>query len=72
MTNDADPDSMSHDERSDALTRVRQLDPTIEETAVRVYMSEIADADALLDTLDLGDASPSISFSAVWRDGDGQ
>jgi hypothetical protein len=72
MTNEADPSSMLHDERSDALTRVRQLDSTIEEAAVRVYMSEIADADALLDTPDLGDASPSISFSAVWRDGDGQ
>jgi hypothetical protein len=35
-------------------------------------MSEIADADALLGTLDLGDASPSISFSAAWREGDGQ
>jgi hypothetical protein len=72
MTNEADPGSMPHEERSDALTRVRQLDPTIEETAVRVYMSEIADADTLLGTLDLGDASPSISFSAAWREGDGQ
>jgi hypothetical protein len=69
MTNEADPSSMLHDERSDALTRVRQLDSTIEEAAVRVYMSEIADADTLLDTLDLGDATPSISFSAVWHDG---
>ena len=51
------------------LTRVRQLDPTSEEAAVRSYLREMAEAEALLDTMDLGDAPLSVSFSASWPEG---
>jgi hypothetical protein len=53
----------------DVLSRVRQLDPTSEEVAIRGYLCEIAEAEAVLDTVDLGDAPVSISFSASWPEG---
>ena len=57
------------DEMGDVLSRVRQLDPTIEEAAVRGYAREMVEADALLDTLDLDDAPLLIAFSASWLEG---
>ena len=57
------------DEMGDVLSRVRQLDPTIEEAAVRGYVREMAEADAMLDTVDLGDAPLLVAFSASWPEG---
>jgi len=70
MTNGVDPDTNSpHDTMGDVLSRVRQLDPTSEEAAVRRYVREIAEADALLDTVDLDDAPLLVPFSASWPEG---
>jgi hypothetical protein len=63
---------LPHDEMEDALSRVRQLDPTSEEAAVRRYVREIAEADALLDTIDLDDAPLLVPFSAWWLKGAGR
>jgi hypothetical protein len=60
-----------HDEMGDVLSRVRQLDATIEEAAVRRYVGEIAEADALLDSVDLDDAPLLVPFSASWPEGSG-
>jgi hypothetical protein len=57
------------DEIGDVLSRVRQLDPTIEEAAVRGYVREMAEADAVLDTVDLDDAPLLVAFSASWPEG---
>ena len=57
------------DDMADVLSRVRQVDPTAEEAAVRGYVREIADASALLDTIDLSDAPLQVSFSASWPEG---
>ena len=59
------------EDMADVLTRVRQVDPSAEEAAVRGYVREIADASALLDTVDLGDAPLDVSFSASWPEGSG-
>ena len=70
MTNEAGSSTiLPSDEMTDALTRVRTLDPTSEEAAVRGYVREMAEAEALLDTMDLGDAPLSFSFSASWHEG---
>jgi hypothetical protein len=53
----------------DVLSRVWQLDPTIEEAAVRGYVREMAEAEAVLDTVDLSDVPLSISFSPSWPEG---
>jgi hypothetical protein len=67
MTNGVGSETKSpRDEMGDILTRVRQLDPTSEEAAVRRYVREIAEADALLDTIDLSDAPLLVPFSASW------
>jgi hypothetical protein len=57
------------DEMGDVLSRVRQLDPTIEEAAVRGYVREMAEADAVLDTVDLDDVPLLVAFSASWPEG---
>jgi hypothetical protein len=57
------------DEMGDVLSRVRQLDPTIEEAAVRGYVREMAEADAVLDTVDLDDAPLLVAFSASRPEG---
>jgi len=57
------------DEMGDVLSRVRQLDPTIEEAAVRGYMREMAEADAVLDTVDLEDSPLLVAFSASRPEG---
>ena len=70
MTNEAGSSTiLPSDEMTDPLTRVRQLDPTSEEAAVRGYVREMAEAEALLDTVDLGDTPLGVSFSASWPEG---
>jgi len=70
MTNgDGSETNSPREEMGDVLTRVRQLDPTSEEAAVRRYVREIAEADALLDTVDLDDAPLLVPFSASWPEG---
>jgi hypothetical protein len=70
MTNEAGSSTiLPSDEMTVPLTRVRQLDPTSEEAAVRGYLREMAEAEALIDTMDLGDAPLSVSFSASWPEG---
>jgi hypothetical protein len=70
MTNGVGSDTNSpRDETGDILTRVRQLDPTIEEAAVRRYVREIAEADALLNSVNLDDAPLLVPFSASWPEG---
>jgi hypothetical protein len=54
------------DDMADVLSRVRQLDPTAEDAAVRGYVHEIVEASALLDTVDLTDAPPFVAFSPSW------
>jgi hypothetical protein len=67
MTSNVGSDSGStRDEMGDVLSRVRQLDPTSEEAAIRGYMREIAEADALLDSVDSSDAPLLVPFSAAW------
>jgi len=53
----------------DVLSRVRQVDPTIEEAPVRGYVREMAEAEAVLDAVDLSDAPLSVSFSPSWPEG---
>ena len=57
------------DDMADVLSRVRQVDPNAEEAAVRGYVREIAEASALLDTIDLSDAPLEVAFSAAWPQG---
>ena len=57
------------DGMGDLLSRVRQVDPTIEVSAVRGYVPEMAEAEAALDRVDLADAPLSISFSPSWPEG---
>jgi len=61
--------SVPAEELAEALRRVRQLDPTADEEAVRGYLREIAEASAVLDRVDLGDGSLQVSFSASWPEG---
>jgi len=70
MTIGPSPNTNSpQDEMGDVLSRVRELDPTSEEAAVRRYVREIAEADALLDSVDLDDAPLLVPFSASWTEG---
>ena len=70
MTSDVKLDAVSpSDEMADVLSRVRQLDLTAEEAAVRGYAREMAEASAVLDSVDLGDAPLLVSFSASWPEG---
>jgi hypothetical protein len=67
MTNSVGSDRVSpRDEMGDVLNRVRQLDPTSEDAAIRRYMREMAEADALLDSVDLSNAPLLVPFSAAW------
>ena len=56
-------------ETDDVLSRVRQLDATSDEEAVRRYVREMAEAEALLDSVDLDDAPLLVPFSASWTEG---
>ena len=70
MTSNIDSETTAAgDGMGDVLSRVRQLDPTIEEAAVRGYVREMADAEAVLDTVNLSDAPLSVSFSPSWPEG---
>ena len=70
MTSDFGSNTIRLDvEMGDVLSRVRQLDPTIEEAAVHGYVREMAEADAVLDTVDLDDAPLLVAFSASWPEG---
>ena len=50
------------------LIRARQVDPQCEEAAVRGYVREIVEAEAMLDAVSLSLAPLSIVFSASWED----
>ena len=54
------------DEVRALLNRVRQVDPTSREEAVRGYVREIAEAEAMLDTIEFGGAPLVACFSASW------
>jgi hypothetical protein len=70
MTSSIDSGTIPADDgMGDALSQVQQVDPTIEEAAVRGYVREIAEAETVLDTLDLSDAPLSVSFSPSWPEG---
>ena len=56
-------------EMADVLSRVRQVDATSEEAAVRGYVREMAEAGTVLGTVELGDAPLLVSFSASWSEG---
>ena len=67
MTNSVGSDVIPpSDEIGVVLSWVRQLDPTSEEAAVRGYVREMAEADAVLNTVELGDAPLLVSFSPSW------
>jgi hypothetical protein len=57
------------DDMADVLSRVRQVDPAAEKAAVSGYVREIAEASALLDTIDLSHAPLVVSFAASWPEG---
>ena len=71
-SNDGSDPGSPRDEMGDVLSRVRQLDPTSEDAAIRRYMREITEADALLDSVDLSDAPLLAPFSAAWPEGSGR
>ena len=50
------------------LIRARQVDPQCKEAAVRSYVREIVEAEAMLDAVDLSLAPFSVWFSASWED----
>jgi hypothetical protein len=70
MTSNSNSDAIPPgDEMGDVLSRVRQVDPTSDEAAVRGYVREMAEAEAVLDTVDLADAPLPVSFSPNWPEG---
>jgi hypothetical protein len=70
MTSSSDASTTTgSDDMADVLGRVRQVDPTAEDAAVRGYVREIAEASALLDTIDLADAPLIVAFSPSWPEG---
>jgi hypothetical protein len=54
------------DDMADVLSRVRQVDPSADDAAIRGYIREIAEASALLDTVELTDAPLVVGFSSSW------
>jgi hypothetical protein len=70
MTSSAHSDAIPPGDRmGDVLSRVRQVDPISDEAAVRGYVREMAEAEAVLDMVDLHDAPLSVSFSPAWPEG---
>ena len=70
MTSESDSDAMLEPhEMSDVMARVRQLDPTSDVAAVRGYVREMAEADALIETLDLAEGPLPVAFSPFWTHG---
>ncbi|MBW3634529.1 MAG: hypothetical protein KY456_16040 [Chloroflexi bacterium] len=57
----------SPEEVQSFLIRARQVDPRCEEAAVRGYVREIVDAEAVLDAVNLRLAPLSVVFSASWE-----
>jgi hypothetical protein len=57
------------DDMAEVLSRVREVDPAAEEAAVRGYVREIAEAGALLDTVDLADVPLIVAFNPTWPEG---
>ena len=51
------------------LARARQVDPQAEEGAIRGYLREIAEAEEMLDALELSETTFNVTFSADWEDG---
>jgi hypothetical protein len=50
------------------LIRARQVDPWCDEGAVRGYLSEIVEAEVILESVDLHSVPLSVSFCASWED----
>jgi hypothetical protein len=63
-----DPDSLTF---GDMLLRAREIDPAADVGALRRYGQEIAEADAVLQSLDLDPSSVplDVSFSPDWNHG---
>ena len=57
------------DGMGDVLSRVRQLDAMSDEAEVQGYVREMAEAEAVLDTVDLADAPLPVSYSPTWPEG---
>jgi hypothetical protein len=73
MTSEDEPaTTLPFDDMADVLGRVRQVDPNAEDAGVRGYVREIAEASALLDTMDLTASPLDVSFSASWPEGSGR
>ncbi len=51
------------------LARARQVDPRAEEAAIRGYLREIAEAEEMLDALDLSETTLNVTFPADWEGG---
>ncbi len=49
------------------LARARQVDPQAEEGEIRGYLREIAEAEEMLDALDLSETTLNVTFSADWE-----
>jgi hypothetical protein len=70
MTSDSSPDvDAPTSQMGDVLSQVRQIDPKSDQAAVRGYVREMAEAEAVLNSVDLSDAPLLVSFSASWLDG---
>ena len=54
------------EDTSDIVSRVRELDPSADDAAVRGYVHEIAAANALLVTVDVTGVPLEVAFSAAW------
>ena len=50
------------------LIRARQVDPLCDEAAVRGYAREIAEAEAMLNSVDISLGPLTVPFSASWED----
>ena len=69
MTSSASSEANLGEDMEDVMSRVRQLDATSDEGAVRRYVRDITEADALLDSVALDDAPLPVPFSASWEQG---
>jgi hypothetical protein len=72
MANEPTPIEVPSKDVQFTLIRARRIDPTCEESAIGGYMREIAEAEAMLDNVDLGAVPLTVSFSASWEDEPGQ
>jgi hypothetical protein len=72
MANEPTPIEVPLEDVQSTLIRARRVDPTCEEAAIRSYMREITEAEAMLDNVDLSEVPLTVSFSASWEDEPGQ